>query len=74
MLLGIAGIMRTVRREHLPAVLPFGIYLALIVLLSTGDLRHRIVLEPLLVLYTAMLLTGRRPASLRSCALAGPRR
>ena len=71
MLLGIVGIMRTVRKRHLSVVLPFGAYLGLVALFSTGDLRHRIVLEPLLILYTAMLISGPRPSVPRRGARAG---
>ncbi|HUV37495.1 MAG TPA: glycosyltransferase family 39 protein [Patescibacteria group bacterium] len=55
-LLGIAGAIRYHRREHRSFLLPFIGYVALFSILAPLDGRHRAVLEPLLVLYAAVLL------------------
>lgn len=58
MILGIIGMIRHYRKEHRIVMLPVFIYLALIILLSVVKHRYRLLFEPALIIYTAMLLTG----------------
>jgi 4-amino-4-deoxy-L-arabinose transferase-like glycosyltransferase len=57
MLLGLAGIIRYRRREQLGAVAPVVGYLILLVVLSDFKIKYRIYFEPLLILYTAVIVS-----------------
>ena len=55
---GLIGLARLYRREHRPVVWPVASYLVLIVVLSAFKYRYRLLVEPLLIAYAAMLISG----------------
>ncbi len=57
MLLGLVGIIRYRRREQLGVVAPVVGYLVLLVVLSDFKIKYRIYFEPLLILYTAVIVS-----------------
>jgi hypothetical protein len=60
MLLGILGLIRRVRREDAGLLYPFVSYVVLTSLLVFYELRYRIVTDPVMVIFAALLLAGRR--------------
>jgi len=62
MLIGFVGLARLYRREHRPVVFPVLGYLALMLLLSAVKYRYRLLIEPLFIVYAAMLLGGPKEA------------
>lgn len=60
MLLGFIGLARYYRREHGTSALPILIYIAILVVFSSFEIRLRAALEPLLIAYAGMLLAGGR--------------
>lgn len=57
MILGLTGIARYGRKEHLGIIAPVIGYVVLLIVLSDFKIKFRIYLEPLLILYTAVLVT-----------------
>jgi asparagine N-glycosylation enzyme membrane subunit Stt3 len=55
-LLGLAGMARYIRKDHRAWAAPIAGYILLLIVLSTAQIRFRIHLEPLLVLYAALFL------------------
>lgn len=60
---GCIGLARRYRGKHLPAVLPILSYVVLLMLLSHVVIRFRVLYEPLLIAYTAILFGGREADS-----------
>lgn len=57
-ILGFAGMARYYRRSHRPLVLPVLSYAVLSVLLSIFKIRFRVLVEPMVIVYASMLLSG----------------
>lgn len=55
-LLGLVGMARYIRKKHLDFVVPILGYMLLVIALSNAQIRFRIHLEPLLLLYSAIFL------------------
>jgi 4-amino-4-deoxy-L-arabinose transferase-like glycosyltransferase len=55
MLLGLWGLIRYYRREHRAVALPILLYTILLLFFSIAHVRHRSLLEPLLIMYTSIL-------------------
>jgi len=55
---GLAGLARYARREHARLLLPVAGYFVILVLLSKFSYEKRVLVEPLLVIYTGVLLAG----------------
>lgn len=60
-LLGAVGILRFYRREDRRLVLPSLSFMALLILLATIDINHRAMVEPLFIVYTAVLINAVMP-------------
>jgi 4-amino-4-deoxy-L-arabinose transferase-like glycosyltransferase len=72
LILGSIGLARCYRREHLSVVLPVASYFILIIALSIFKYRFRVLIEPLLIAYTAILFGGER-TPLPSSVAASPK-
>jgi 4-amino-4-deoxy-L-arabinose transferase-like glycosyltransferase len=58
MILGFVGLARYYRRGHGAIAAPVLVYVSLVILLSIFKFRFRLLMEPLLIMYTAILLSG----------------
>lgn len=58
MILGFVGLARYYRREHSAIAAPVLVYVLLVILLSIFKFRFRLLMEPLLIMYAAILLSG----------------
>lgn len=58
MILGFVGLARYYRREHRAVAAPVLLYVLLVILLSIFKFRFRLLMEPLLIMYSAILLSG----------------
>jgi 4-amino-4-deoxy-L-arabinose transferase-like glycosyltransferase len=58
MIIGLIGLARLYRKEHRAVVWPVASYLVLMLLFSAVKYRYRLLIEPLLIAYAAMLLGG----------------
>lgn len=56
MILGLAGMVRYGRRKDLGVIIPIGGYIVLLVIFSDFEIRYRMYLEPLLILYASISL------------------
>ncbi|MBN1163021.1 MAG: glycosyltransferase family 39 protein [Candidatus Krumholzibacteriota bacterium] len=59
-LLGFIGMAKYYRRDHRPLVLPLLVYIVLLIFLTIFELRFRMLLEPVLILYTSMIICRRK--------------
>ena len=60
MLLGLIGLSRCYKKDHRETIFPVLFYIVLLIIFSKLKLNFRVVIEPVLIAYTAMLVSGKR--------------
>jgi len=73
LLFGFIGLARLCRKAHAPVVAPVLSYVVLTVLFSIFVLRFRVLMEPLLIAYTAILFGGAAPSTGSPIAAGTPK-